>query len=79
MRKKLTPLTGLCFVLILMIATDPWLVNAQSPVSIHQATLMETNQKAKEVSTEELRHILATKSAIVLDARPFKEFAISHI
>jgi rhodanese-related sulfurtransferase len=40
---------------------------------------METDQKAKEVSTEELRKILAGKTAIVFDARPFQEYAISHI
>ncbi len=32
-----------------------------------------------EISTEELETILATGSATVLDARPFLEFAISHI
>jgi rhodanese-related sulfurtransferase len=32
-----------------------------------------------EVSTEELERILATRSATVLDARPYLEFAISHI
>jgi len=33
----------------------------------------------KETSTVELRKILAEKSAVVFDARPFKEYAISHI
>ena len=79
MRKNLTPLIGSCFLVTMTLATYPWLVNAQSPVSIHQATLKETDQKAKEVSTEELRKILVGKSAIVFDARPFKEYAISHI
>ena len=32
-----------------------------------------------EVSTEELERILATHSATLLDARPYLEFAISHI
>jgi len=40
---------------------------------------MESDQKTKEISTEELRTILAEKSAAVFDARPFKEYAISHI
>lgn len=62
---------------LFLVATS--LVNAQSPISIHQATLVETDQKTREVSTEELRKILADKSATVFDARPHKEFAISHI
>jgi rhodanese-related sulfurtransferase len=53
--------------------------NPQSSSSIHQATLMESDQRTREVSTEELRSILKEKSATVLDARPFKEYAISHI
>jgi rhodanese-related sulfurtransferase len=40
---------------------------------------MEPDQKTKEVSTEELRNILAEKSATLFDARPFQEYAISHI
>ncbi|MCC6626977.1 MAG: rhodanese-like domain-containing protein [Chloroflexi bacterium] len=36
-------------------------------------------EKTPEVSTEELRQVLAARGATVFDARPFKEFAISHI
>lgn len=57
----------------------PWPAHAQSPASIHRATLMEADQKAKEVSTEELRIILAERSATVFDTRPAREYAISHI
>jgi len=52
---------------------------AQAAPSIYQTTLMEPNQKTQEVTTEELRKILAEKSAVVLDTRPFLEYAISHI
>ena len=52
---------------------------AQTSPSLHQATLMEADQKTKEISTEELRRILADKSAVVFDARPAKEYAVSHI
>ena len=79
MRKNLTLVIGLCFLITMTFATYPWFVNAQPPVSIHQATLMETDQKAKEVSTEELRKILVEKTAMVFDARPFREYAVSHI
>jgi rhodanese-related sulfurtransferase len=48
-------------------------------VSIFQATLMEQNQKTVEVSTDELKQILASGSAHVFDARPPMEYAVSHI
>jgi rhodanese-related sulfurtransferase len=52
---------------------------AQSGASILQGTLLEPNQKTAEVSTEELTRILADRSSLVLDARPFMEYAVSHI
>lgn len=53
--------------------------SGQAAMNIQQATLMEADQKTPEISTEELRKILAGKSATVFDARPFKEYAVSHI
>jgi rhodanese-related sulfurtransferase len=53
--------------------------NGQSPANIFQATLGESGQRTAEVSTETLKTVLADNSAVVLDARPFREFAISHI
>jgi rhodanese-related sulfurtransferase len=47
--------------------------------SVHHATLGEANEKTAEVSTDELKRILATGSAVVLDARPYMEYAMSHI
>ncbi len=47
--------------------------------SIYQATLAEPNQKTPEVSTEELRRILADGSAIVLDSRKRSEYVAGHI
>jgi rhodanese-related sulfurtransferase len=52
---------------------------AQSPGSIYQTTLMESGQKTTEVSTDELRKIVADKNATVFDARPMMEYAMSHI
>lgn len=52
---------------------------AQSAPGIYKATLAQPNQKTAEVSTEELRQILAEGSATVFDARPFLEYAIGHI
>jgi rhodanese-related sulfurtransferase len=47
--------------------------------SIEQATLMEPGAKTGQVSTEQLRRILADGSAIVVDARPRAEFDAGHI
>src|SRR5262245_30366266 len=54
-------------------------LGAQTSTTIFQATLAEPNQKTTEVSTDELRRILADRSATVFDARPPKEYAIGHI
>lgn len=51
----------------------------QTATNIQQATLTEPDQKTPEISTEELRKIFAEKSATVFDARPFNEYAVSHI
>lgn len=50
----------------------------QAP-SIFDAILAEPGQRTGEVSTAELRKILAERTAIVLDARPHLEYGISHI
>ena len=71
-RKVVVPTAALA---VLLLATA---VRAQTP-SISEATLGEPGQRTAEVSTAGLRSILADKSAIVLDARPHLEFAISHI
>ena len=54
-------------------------MQAQSASNIHTATLGESGAKTPEISTEELRRILAEKSAMVFDVRPAMEFATSHI
>lgn len=47
--------------------------------TVFNATLGEANQKTAEVSTEELRQIIKNESAILLDARPPMEYAVSHV
>src|SRR5262249_48372779 len=54
-------------------------LGAESTKPIFDATLAEVGQKTPEVGTEELRRILKDQSATVLDARPRKEYAMSHI
>src|SRR5687767_2965242 len=46
---------------------------------VNWATLAEPNQKTSEVSTEQLRRILADKSAMVIDTRTRDEFEAGHI
>src|SRR5262245_11733300 len=70
--------------IVMAVATGTWfsqveLVSAQTARAITQVTLEEPNQATSEVSTDELRRILADRSAVVFDARPPREFAISHI
>jgi rhodanese-related sulfurtransferase len=54
-------------------------VAAQPQTSIFQGTLLEPNQKTPEISTEELRKILDDRRSLVIDARPFMEYAVSHV
>ena len=63
--------------LILLILAS--IATAQSGISILQGTLLESNQKTAEVSTEELTKILTERTSLLLDARPFMEYAVSHI
>src|SRR5262249_12877116 len=68
--------------IVVAVPAGPWLgppVNAETAKTITQATLEESNQKTPEVSTDELRGILADRSAVVFDARPPREYALSHI
>ncbi len=46
--------------------------------SIYDGVLSNVGS-SREVSTDELRQILLDSSAIVLDARPYEEYAVSHI
>ena len=53
-------------------------MEAQAGGSIRDAVLGEPGPTT-EISTAELTRILAARSATVLDARPFAEYAVSHI
>lgn len=65
--------------LIVLLSLLATIAYSETDTNIYQATLMEPTQGTSEISTEELRQILADRSATVFDARPFNEFAISHI
>lgn len=68
--------TVLMAALLLLVAAG--VAGAQGS-SVYQTTLGEANQKTPEVSTDELKRILATGGAVVLDTRPHMEYAMSHI
>jgi rhodanese-related sulfurtransferase len=50
-----------------------------SAQSVFDTTLGEANQKTAEISTNELKQIIRRNNAVILDARPPMEFAVSHI
>jgi rhodanese-related sulfurtransferase len=64
----------LIIVLSLLTACQPMVMPG-----VQQTTLMEADQKTAEVTTAELRQILADGSALVFDSRPHLEYSISHI
>lgn len=55
------------------------LLQAQSNPNIHHANLGEANPKTPEISTDQMRNLLADKTVTVFDVRPPLEFSISHI
>lgn len=62
------------------IAATPAFAQQECPaVSVYTATLAEPNQKTPEISTEEMRRILADRSAVVIDARKHPEFVAGHV
>jgi rhodanese-related sulfurtransferase len=51
----------------------------REPCSIIRGVIGELGQPTRDVSTYEMEHVVADPSALVLDARPHEEFAMSHI
>lgn len=64
---------------LLFFATPGGTATVAERPDIRRAVLAEWNPRTPEISTSELEQILADRSATVFDARPFREFAISHI
>lgn len=69
----------MCAMVVGLALTAGGFAGAQTITTIMAAKLMEANQKTAEVSTEELTKILGDGSAVVFDARPHLEWAVSHI
>lgn len=77
LRIVLPSVVAAMFVLTAML--EPLAAAAQTATAIDHAVLNESGQRTPEISTDQLRSILAERSATVFDARPFLEYAISHI
>lgn len=59
---------------------SPGSVMAQPQVNINQATLEQPGQAVREISTEELKTLLAgAKPAVLVDVRPAFQYALAHI
>jgi rhodanese-related sulfurtransferase len=76
------PRFGLAVIVVL--ACHPTRLPAQEQAAtgasnIFRAALGEKGAKTPEISTEELKSLLASGSAVLLDTRPHLEWAISHI
>jgi rhodanese-related sulfurtransferase len=69
--------TGIAVALVVIGLTTT--LPGQAPLTVRQAVVGGTGEKTSEISTEVLEAALAAGSAIVLDARPYAEFAVSHI
>jgi rhodanese-related sulfurtransferase len=64
------PAAVVAFLLVVALVTR---VDAQYPASA------PAEEPTREISTEELTHILSNGSATLFDARPHREYAVSHI
>ena len=76
--------TRVGFAAILAVACQQSELSAQEQVAarastIYRAVLDEKGPKTPEISTEELKSVLASGAAVLLDTRPHLEWAISHI
>jgi rhodanese-related sulfurtransferase len=59
--------------------TAPLAFASKTKPIVYETTLEEPGQTTPEVSTDELRVILAKKNGVVLDARSKEEYAVAHI
>jgi rhodanese-related sulfurtransferase len=67
---------GLVAIMMSAAATDVAVAQGRT---VFQSTLGEANQKTEEVTTEQVRAILADGSAILLDSRKRAEYVAGHI
>jgi rhodanese-related sulfurtransferase len=73
------PYCGLLVAILLACWASTARAPGQAKVNVNQTTLEEAGQLTPEISTEELKKILTTRSEPVLDTRTAAEYAIAHI
>jgi rhodanese-related sulfurtransferase len=61
------------------IATSYGDPTAPAPTPITEAIIGESGQPTPEISTAEMVRVVAGRSGLIIDARPYEEFAVSHI
>jgi rhodanese-related sulfurtransferase len=73
------PLAAVLVALAANIMAFATIDTAMAQGSVYQATLAEPNQQTPEVSTEEVKRIVADGSAILIDSRKRAEYMAGHI
>lgn len=72
-----------CAIIVVLACNPPQLAAQEQAAArtsnVFRAVLGEKDPKTPEISTEELKSILASGMAVLLDTRPHLEWAISHI
>ena len=76
---KLRGIAAACLTVLSAAVVVPVVADADESVTIERALIGEVGAKTPEISTDELRAVLARGSAAVLDTRPHAEFAMGHI
>jgi rhodanese-related sulfurtransferase len=62
-----------------LLSGSEWAV-AQPRANINQATLEQPGQRVREISTEELKALMAApQPAVLIDVRPALQYALAHI
>src|SRR6267378_4230178 len=69
--------TILCFGRVPASHADPTPPAPAGPIA--EAITGESGQPTPEISTAEMARLVADRSGLIIDARPFEEFAVSHI
>ena len=65
--------------MLICVLAIPAAAEEQTRTGVYDAVLDENGLDTPNISTTELRRVLAEKSAIVFDVRTYEEYAISHI
>jgi rhodanese-related sulfurtransferase len=73
------PVCAVIAALAVALATGALAQGTETAPAIEHAIIGEQGERTAEISTADMGQILARNSAAVIDARPYAEYAISHI